>query len=235
MASVSLFNAAMSTSPDSAYLLREALLTNLRDDRWHPGERLPTERQLSETYGVGRSTIRRVLKQLKDQGLITQTVGSGTYVSQDVAEKLPRTAVPEVAVSPAELMEARMIFEPGLIDLVVRNGTAADFEEMEECCRKAEAAETLEQFEHWDGAFHRVIAEATHNNFLINVFHLINKVREHGEWGLLKKKSVTPERRDLYQREHRALMSALKNRDAASAKEASLAHLVRVRRNLFDY
>ncbi len=225
----------MSTKPDPAYLLKEALLNSLRDERWHPGEKLPTERQMSETYGVGRSTVRRVLQQLKDLGLIIQIVGSGTYVAQDLASKLPPAPAAGMAISPAELMEARLIFEPGLIDLVVRNGTAADFDDMEQCCSNAESAQTLEQFEHWDGAFHQKIADATHNNFVISVFDLIGKVRERSEWGLLKRKSVTPERRDAYQREHRALLIALKNRDAATARDAIQSHLVRVRRNLFDY
>jgi DNA-binding FadR family transcriptional regulator len=225
----------MSSATDPAHLLKEALLADLRNERWHPGQRLPTERQISELHGVGRSTVRRVLGQMKALGLITQIVGSGTYVTEDFAEKLPVRHAPDIGISPAELMEARLIFEPGLIELVVRNGTASDFNDMEECCRQSEAAATLEQFEYWDGAFHQKIADATHNNFVISVFDLINKVRERGEWGLLKKKSVTPERRNTYQKEHRALLHALRNRDAETARESILSHLVNVRRNLFDY
>ncbi|MDB5989849.1 MAG: GntR family transcriptional regulator [Herbaspirillum sp.] len=225
----------MSSSNDPAFTLKETLIGNLRNAHWRPGEKLPTERQMSLSHGVGRSTVRRVLQQMKDLGLITQTVGSGTYVAQDIAEKLPQPAAREIGISPAQLMEARLIFEPGLIELVVRNGTASDFDDMEECCRQAEAAETLEQFEHWDGAFHQTIANATHNNFVISVFDLINDVRERGEWGLLKKNSVTPERRDTYQKEHRALLAALRNRDAETAREAVLSHLINVRRNLFNY
>jgi DNA-binding FadR family transcriptional regulator len=225
----------MPSSNDPAFTLKETLIGNLRNDHWRPGEKLPTERQMSELHGVGRSTVRRVLRQMKELGLITQTVGSGTYVADDIAGKLPQPAVREIGISPAELMEARLIFEPGLIELVVHNATASDFSDMEECCRQAEAAETLEQFEHWDGAFHQKIANATHNNFVISVFDLINNVRERGEWGLLKKKSVTPERRDIYQKEHRALLVALRNRDAETARQAVLSHLINVRRNLFNY
>jgi DNA-binding FadR family transcriptional regulator len=226
----------MSTSPDPVFILKETMLANLRNGQWGAGERLPPERQLSESYGIGRSTVRRVLRQMKEMGLIEQAVGSGTFVTIDFMDKLPTLhANAAVNVSPAELMEARLLFEPVLIDLVVRNGTASDFAEMEECCRQAEQAATLEQFEYWDGAFHQRVANATHNNFVINVFDLMNKVRECGEWGMLKKKSVTPERRRAYQTEHRALVNALKQRDAAAAKRAMLAHLTHVRRNLFDY
>lgn len=226
----------MSTSPDPVYMLKEAMLSNLRNGQWGAGERIPAERRLSESYGVGRATVRRVLGQLKDMGLIEQAVGSGTFIARDFADKLPAPRASDtVNISPSELMEARLIFEPVLIDLVVRNGTASDFAAMEECCRHGEQAATLEQFEYWDGAFHQCLAAATHNNFVISVFDLINKVRECGEWGMLKKKSVTPERRSAYQTEHRALVNALKLRDAEAAKRVMLAHLSNVRRNLFDY
>jgi DNA-binding FadR family transcriptional regulator len=217
-------------------MLKETMLANLRNGQWSAGERLPPERQLSESYGIGRSTVRRVLRQLKEMGLIEQTVGSGTFVTSDFHDKLPAPrAGNAVNISPAELMEARLLFEPVLIDMVVRNGTASDFAEMEDCCRQAEQAATLEQFEYWDGAFHRQIAQATHNNFVISMFDLMNKVRECGEWGMLKKKSVTPERRHSYQEEHRALLTALKLRDADAAKQATLSHLAHVRRNMFGY
>jgi DNA-binding FadR family transcriptional regulator len=219
---------------DTAGLLKEILLANLRNGHWRPGERLPAERQMMASYQVGRSTVRRVLTQMKEMGLITQAVGRGTYVAHAALEKLPPSESPARGISPAELMEARMAFEPALIDLVVCNANASDFAAMEQCCCNAEAAETCEQFEYWDGALHKTMADATHNNFIISVLNLINDVRERTEWGLLKKKSLTAERRDAYQREHRALVSALTDRDAALAKKVIIAHLNHVRQNLFN-
>jgi DNA-binding FadR family transcriptional regulator len=228
--------ASMNISPDSAFQLKEELLSRLRKQLWRAGEQLPAERQLSERYGVSRAVVRRVLQELKQAGLIRQAVGSGTFVADDFLSRLP--VVPAelpLNISPAELMEARLIFEPALIDLVIRNGTAADFANMETCCREAEAATTLEQFEHWDGAFHKCIAEASRNHFLIRVFDLMNEVRECAEWGILKKQSVNPERRAIYQEEHRALANALKMRDAEKAKQVLHGHLVNVRRNMLNY
>jgi DNA-binding FadR family transcriptional regulator len=228
----------MSNAPlsiDPVFNLKEILLVNLRNGRWRPGEKLPTERKMSEFYAVGRSTVRRALAQLKELGLITQIVGSGTYVTRDVADRLPKPLSAGVSISPSELMEARFIFEPGLIDLAVRNGTAEDFSELETCCRNAEEADTLEQFEHWNGVFHQAVADATHNNFVISVFELISTVRERGEWGVLKLKTLTPERRVAFQKEHRVLLEALQNRDTETATRSMLAHLTHVRRNLFGY
>jgi DNA-binding FadR family transcriptional regulator len=226
----------MTTYSDPAYGLRSALLAGIRDGRWRPGERIPTERALCDTHAVGRSTVRRVLAELKEGGLITQTVGSGTYVTGDAREKLPALPDENDAVfSPAQLMDARMLLEPALIDAVVRNATSLDFRAMEECCDKGEAAGTLEQFEYWDAALHQKLAEATHNAVCVSVFAQLRDARNRGEWGVIKRKSVTPERRATYQREHRELVEALKNRDRDAAHAALLAHLVTVRQNMLGY
>ena len=56
-------------------------------------------------------------------GLIEQGVGSGTFVADDVRDKLPPRASSASMVSPAELMDARIVLEPVLVDLVVSQGT----------------------------------------------------------------------------------------------------------------
>jgi DNA-binding FadR family transcriptional regulator len=161
-------------------------------------------------------------------------VGSGTYVT-DKAASVARTlssADPLRQTSPSELMQARLALEPAIIDMVIANATPGDFEQMEACCDRAEAATTIGEFEHWDGMLHETIAAAAHNGFVANVFRLMNEVRNQGEWGMLKKRSVTRERRVQYQAEHRQLVKAIKRRDAAQARKAALDHLLRVQRNL---
>ena len=223
-------------STDTAFQLREMLLADLRNGRWRPGERLPAERQMMASFKVGRSTVRRALTQMKGMGLITQAVGSGTYVAPDALMRLPQSALPApgTASSPAELMEARLAFEPALVDMVIRNANGADFAAMDQCLRNAENAASFEQFEHWDGALHRTLAEATHNSIVLTVFNLMSEERERAEWGQLKRQSLTPERRLAYQQEHRTLVDALRQRDAALARKAIHAHLAHVQRNLFD-
>jgi GntR family uxuAB operon transcriptional repressor len=217
--------------------LRETILTQLRDGHWKAGDRLPTERELAEGYRVSRTTVRRALAELKQQGLIEQTVGSGTFVAQQAGSSLDRQIRQDSAqhTSPAELMEARLALEPAIIDLVVRNATAADFTRMLACCTSAERATSLEEFEHWDGELHEAIADAAHNSFVSGVFKLMKQVRAQGDWGQLKKKSVTPDRRLAYQREHRQLVDALRDRDAARAKATTLDHLLHVRHNLLGH
>ena len=128
-----------------------------------------------------------------------------------------------------------MVIELIIAQLVVRNGTSVDFLRMEACCTRAENASAMEQLEVWDGALHQAVADATHNTFIKDVFHLMHKVREQGEWGSLKMKSLAPERRQAYEQEHRALVNALKDRDEERARLLMMEHLVRIRHNLLGY
>jgi DNA-binding FadR family transcriptional regulator len=226
---------------DSSFLFRVTLLDQLHSGRWQVGERLPAEREWCEQHQISRSTVRKVLAELKDQGLIVQTVGSGTFVTDkagraNVPHKSSGLGTPDAVwqTSPAELMEARMALEPAIIEMVIGNATPADFEQMAQCCDRAEAATSAQEFEVWDGLFHEAIARAAHNGFVARLFKLMNQARAQGEWGMLKKRSLTPERRLAYQSEHRALLQALKVRDPVQAKALATAHLIHVRRNLLN-
>lgn len=222
---------------DISTLFRDTILHKLQSGKWRAGDRLPTERALSGQFNISRTTVRKVFQEMKAQGLISQTVGSGTYVTDQATLAVKSLAMGNTAqqTSPSELMEARLALEPSIINLVIVNATPADFGRMDACCDKAEAAQTFEEFEHWDGMLHEVIADAAHNSFVSSVFKLMNQVRAQGEWGLLKKRSLTPERRLGYQDEHRLLVGAIKNRDLVLAKSLATGHLLHVRRNLLNF
>lgn len=222
---------------ENAEALRNAILENLTSRQWRAGHRLPTERDLGEQFGLSRSAVRRVLADFKRRRLITQTVGSGTYVAEQVQQVLGEMTTLGTAqiTSPAELLSARLVLEPAIVEMVIGSATAADFQRMDECNANAEAARTLEDFEQWDAALHEAIALAAHNGFIAGVFRLMNEVRAQGEWGVLKRHSATPERRLEYQQEHRALVAALRKRDADDAKALCLAHLLHVRRNMLGH
>lgn len=220
----------------------KALAAYLQDEiasgRIGDGVKLPAERQLSEQFGASRGAVRRVLQDLKDRGLITQAVGSGTFVLPGAAKALPAPEIvidelSETQTSPAELMEARLLIEPLMPKLIARNATSSDFARMTECIERSEAAQTVEEFEHWDGELHRTFALATHNSFFLKVLELTNRVREQGEWGRLKRHSLTPERRKEYEAQHRAIVEALRDRDAEQAGQVLTGHLRQIQHNLF--
>lgn len=168
---------------DLARFLMDAMSSGqLRD-----GMRLPPERALSEQFSTSRGSVRRVLADLRDRGLIVQAIGSGTFVAPGAQRLAPvaSTAQPALHTSPAELMQARLLIEPLMPALIVRNATNADFARMHECLDHSEAARSIEEFEHWDGELHKAFAVATHNAFFLQILELATKVREQGEWGRL--------------------------------------------------
>lgn len=129
-------------------------------------------------------------------------------------------------------MEARLAFEPQMARLVAANGTAADFRRFAGCVERGGAATTLEEFEHWDAAFHEAIAQAGRNPLIIAAYRLVTRAREQDDWGELKRRSRTAERRALYQADHEAILVALRGRDAELGEAGIHAHLMRVRANL---
>ncbi|MCW2236850.1 FadR/GntR family transcriptional regulator [Azospirillum canadense] len=205
---------------------------------WRPGEQLPTERRLAESLGLARNTVRRALDMLEAEGRIARGVGRGTFlVELDGASALNGSALLLPAAfmnaSPAEVMEARILLEPAIADLAVARATLADFAEMERCLRESEGARSIPEFEHWDGALHRAVIAACRNELLDAFYAVLNRIRDNAEWNVLKQRSLTPERRILYEKQHRAIVAALKARDPAAAREVIRAHLIAVRDALF--
>ena len=74
-----------------------------------------------------------------------------------------------------------------------------------------------DDFSKWDGEFHLLIAHASGNPLLINVYRQINHVRLHAQWDAMKEKILTPEVIADYNRQHRAIFNALNERDAQGA------------------
>lgn len=216
-------------SRQAAEQIRDYLLNGIRQGQLKPGDRLPTERALVERFDVARSAVRKVLAGLAAEGLITRGVGRGT----EVAGGAEPVDVAASDTSPAELMEARLLFEPALIELVVAHGNGTDFARMEECLDRADRAASVAEFEHWDDALHRAIAAATHNTFAARVLEMMGASREQTAWGKLKQRSLTAEQRSAYQAQHRRIVESLKRRDVERARQRMLEHLRLVRRNMF--
>ncbi len=62
--------------------IAESLLDKIESGKLSSGDRLPSERELSEKLGVNRLTLRRAFRVLEDQGLLIRRRGSGTFVAQ---------------------------------------------------------------------------------------------------------------------------------------------------------
>jgi DNA-binding FadR family transcriptional regulator len=221
-------------SREGAQRIREYIQSGATAGSLAPGSRLPTERELARRFGMPRNAVRKTLAELEAAGSITRHVGRGTFLSgRPGQDEIPASSIAHT--SPGELMEARLRIEPALAELIVTNATPADFSRMESCLERAGKASTLDEFELWDAALHEALAKATHNRFVIQVLDMITAVRQQAEWGKLKDRIVTPERRIRYQEEHLEIVRALKQRDAERARAAIIAHLQHARRNLFGF
>lgn len=218
--------------------------SNIEKGVWGPGTRLPTERELEKTLGVSRNTLRRSLKALEGEGKIVRQVGRGSFVAGAAASYTTgesdsgRVAEQQELLkrirgaSPADVMEMRLILEPSIAEFAAHRATGADLLHMEECLARGEAARSVREFEKWDGALHMALVAAARNTLLIDVCNAMNEVRSQPAWQSLKMRSLTPERRALYQQQHRAVVRALKDHDPESARAAILRHLQTVRANL---
>src|SRR5918999_5995698 len=77
-----------SSSAPASQWLSSALRTEILEGRLRPGARLPATRDLARQYGLSRGTIVSAFDQLKSEGYIEGSVGSGTFVNQTLPDEL---------------------------------------------------------------------------------------------------------------------------------------------------
>lgn len=208
--------------------LREAIRSGI----YVNGDQLPAERELAERFETARSTIRKVLLNLENDGLIERRVGSGTFVKyDDISIGTAHDIVGRV--SPLELIEARLAVEPHMTRLAVLNATATEIKmlgailnDLEQCRDDKEA------FSRHDSMFHEWLARSSKNPLLLHLYQQINAVRGHDQWDAMKNKILSPEEIDEYNRQHRALFEAIQRRDIAAAVKQINDHLEKARHDL---
>lgn len=230
---ISLDNLDHGRLPSDIEAVEHRLAELLSQPEMRPGIRLPTERSLADELNVTRSAVRRALARLESQGRVVRIIGSGTYVADAQGSSVRVSLADRKDYSPREIMEARMLIEPRFATLIVMHANKADIEAIREAMLEAERSTEFATFEHWDGQFHQMLAEATHNRLIIDLFQIVTQSRDTAEWGELKKGSITAERRELYCQEHARIVEGLQARNARLAEKAIETHLVTVRQNLF--
>ncbi|HYZ17578.1 MAG TPA: FCD domain-containing protein [Candidatus Acidoferrum sp.] len=212
--------------------MRAFIEERIREGQWPAGHQLPTERELVEHFGIARNTVRKTLRALEERGTIERHVGRGTFVASPREADEPDLVQRIHRASPAEIMEARLLIEPDVVGLAAARASADDLAAMEECLRRAESAPSVDEFEHWDGRLHETILGAARNGLIADIYAAINSVRRQAEWRKLKERTLTPERRALYEEQHRRIVAALRDRDPEAARRTLRDHLSAVAANL---
>jgi GntR family transcriptional repressor for pyruvate dehydrogenase complex len=135
-----------------------------------PGDRLPSQQELTEQLQVGRSTVREALRTLNAIGLVEFKQGHGTFIKQLDVQALIRPELLAYVIDrkrTEQLFEARQTIEPEIARLAALRATESDLTAIEQAwvaCRNAlQAGQTLHQL---SPNFHRAIAEAAHSEVL---------------------------------------------------------------------
>lgn len=198
-----------------------------------PGAKLPTERELCEKLGVGRSTLREAMGSLAFIGAVQIRQGSGTYVAtQEDApvEKLIGLALMLQRSSVQEIVEVRRVLEVEAVRLAAERHNEADRTALEEVMeRMKDNIENPAEASRYDIQYHTLLARASHNSALS---HLLNGMRTLlAKWMSLAV-NAPPVVCDIV-REHEQILHAVFSRDPERASAHMLIHLSNAADRLF--
>jgi DNA-binding FadR family transcriptional regulator len=187
--------------------------------------RLPPERELCDMLGVSRGELRKALALMEAEGEVWRHVGKGTFLGMRPLEELSVFAAIADRSNPAEVMRARLLFEPLLAGEAALNATSEDISEMGQCLSGARRAETWRQYENWDNRFHRAVAESAGNVVLLALFDSLNAIRRTVVWSRLREETERPPADHHSFADHDAIVAAIENRDVEAATRTMRAHL----------
>lgn len=205
----------------------QSLRSSIVEGQLRTGTRLPTERALATRFGAARNTVRKTMNQLADEGLIIRHVGRGTFVARNkTKDGEDRSSQPEFSLG--ELLEARLMFEPTLAELVAERASEQDLAALSAYLEALRNAGSWSEFKEAKYALHLAIVRASHNSFLISVFERIIESRRRTGWGRpgghpLPISAV----REAAARDNALIVEALRKRDAAKARELISSYLLR--------
>jgi GntR family transcriptional repressor for pyruvate dehydrogenase complex len=212
----------------------------MADGTLRPGDKLPSTKELSERFGVGRSTMREALSALKAMGLIDIRQGGGCRV---LNPRQPDFAPPELESlrmnreTLLHLLEARRTLEVSNASIAAEKRTEDDLEGLRRIVSEMESAIGDDaEGERTDLAFHAALAGMTHNPILRRLFDSIvaqleSAIREVRRVELYANRSVA----ERLLKEHKAVFDAVSAGDAEGAARQMKRHLRHVESILMKY
>lgn len=195
-------------------------------------EQVPTERELSETIGVGRRAVRRALEVLEAEGKIWRRQGAGTFIGQEPARPDQQILALNENSNMLEVMEVRLQIEPVLSRLAALRANPADIAAMHDIAGRLAEAEDMDGRELWDSALHRTIARAAKNTLFLALFDVVDRVRQDAAWRHVREALRTSDAMTLYKSQHMDIIEAIGNRDPVSAEKTMRAHLLALQQRL---
>lgn len=217
----------MSTPTDNSLRLYKRVAALIEQDiakgRYQAGQRLASERDLAEGFGVSRPTVRRAVIALEMRGLLEARQGSGVYVRQANSPVAPPR---ELDIGAFEQAEARRLFEgeaAALAATLITDDELANLESLVVEMNNEEA--TKEQSELADRQFHIAIAQATRNSAIVRVVENTWDLRYRSPLCMQMLERARHVRRRPLKDEHEEIIESLRTRDPKTARAAMQAHL----------
>jgi DNA-binding FadR family transcriptional regulator len=209
----------------------DRLLSRISAGDFPPGTFMPSEREIMETFQVGRPAVREALQEIQRMGLITIAHGERARViaptARSMLDQIAGTARHLLATSPRtldQLKEARQFFEVGVVRVAAARATHQDVRELGRLIEAQQS--TLNDFSGFlraDIAFHRRIAAIIDNPIFAAVSEAMLEWLSNYHVGLVRKVG----REQPTMAEHRLILDRIKAHDVEGAAAAMTTHLTR--------
>lgn len=227
MAEKPLVLSTITRNPSLYESVSDQLLTAIRSANLQPGNRIPSERELGEQFGVSRTVIREAIRHLAAKGVLEVLSGSGVQVAdvghEGVSESIDLYLRQRGPIRPEQIHEVRQGLELTTTELATERASAEQLVAIRNTCEAMSAVlNDPDAASKADVAFHRAIVEATGNPLFLVLVDSLGDV-------LLEIRRATLGERGRGQialDAHRAITEALERRDTAAAVAAMRAHLV---------
>ena len=205
-----------------------------------PGERLPSERELSERLEVSRPSLREAIADLSERGLLTSRKGAGVFVA-DVLGSAFSPALTKLFATHDEAVFDYLSFRRDMEGLAAERAArlasdtdlaviGAVFAKMEAAHQKRDPSDEAEL----DAEFHLSIIEASHNVIMLHMMRSMYDLLRGGVFynrQIMFRQKTT---RGVLLDQHRAIVEALLARDPDGARQAVVDHLTYVESCLAD-
>ena len=209
----------------SAQTVAHQLLNMIKSGVWRVGDQLPSEKELVETLGVGRSTVREALQSLAAINVVEASAGHRTVVKSPSPAEVFRADILSVLIGDKmalELLEMREIIEPDCARLAARRATPEDIAAISALLDEHQAQHNAgEPVSRFGAQFHVLVARASHNRVAASFMEsIIDILMERGRWA----DAETAER----QREiddHRELLACIVRGDGDMAADLMRHHM----------
>jgi len=216
-----------------AHRVSEAIKAFILSEHLEPGSKLPTERQLAEALGVSRNVVREGLSALVIEGIIVKNPGSGIFLRSidiDSLSQVGERVLNEEKARYEGIREARAAVEVGAIGIIVERITEEELQQLEEIELAFERRmQRGESFWNEDMKFHLTLLRAARNELLLQWTPLVEEVMrvwayQTDDMELAFKAPAPDGEGGRVAAEHRAILNAIRSRDAHRARELLRTH-----------